>query len=386
MPAPSPISLKDGSTVYRVQFRVDRRLTSERFNTLKEARRFCDLIDRVGAPEARALLDAADDMDPEDLTCTGAFNEYIEHVCAHAQRGTIEKYERVWKRYIEPTFGLWPIASITRRMVEKWITRLRSTPRLNSKGETIDGEFLSGKTIANAHGLFSAILSLQVQRGALDINVAKGVKLPAAQKTKAPVFLTPIQRHALIVSTRKDFRPLIRLLLATGMRWSEATALQWQDFSFSADIVKVSVTKAWKKQRGGYVIGPPKTPKSVRQIPIPTSLALELEEASHGFAPTEFAFQGPNGRLKDAWFRTHIWDPALEAAKIYPAPRIHDLRHTYASMLLAEGVPIHFVQSMLGHESIQTTVNVYGHLTPGADKATVEAITRALADALPVKV
>lgn len=374
MPTPSPISLKDGSIIYRVQFRINRRVTSERFATLKEARRFCDIIDRVGPQEALALLDAADTMDPTDLTCTRAFAEYIEHVSSHAQRGTIEKYERMWARYIEPTFGLWPIASITRRMVEKWVTHMRTIPK-----ESSEDEFLSGKTIANAHGLLSAVLSLQVQRGTLDVNLAKGVRLPQAQKTKAPVFLTPIQRQALIASTRKDFRPLIRLLLATGMRWSEATALQWQDFSFSAPIVKVSVTKAWKKQRGGYVMGPPKTPKSVRQIPIPTTLALELEEASKGCAPTEFAFQGPSGKIKDAWFRTHIWDPALKAAQIYPTPRIHDLRHTYASMLLAEGVPIHFVQSMLGHESIQTTVNVYGHLAPGADEATVEAITRALA-------
>jgi site-specific recombinase XerD len=66
-------------------------------------------------------------------------------------------------------------------------------------------------------------------------------------------------------------------------------------------------------------------------------------------------------------FWSDIWKPALNAADLdEPHPRIHDLRHSYASRLLGAGVPIHVVQRLLGHESIQTTVDTYSHLMPDA--------------------
>ena len=82
--------------------------------------------------------------------------------------------------------------------------------------------------------------------------------------------------------------------------------------------------------------------------------------------------------MKDTWFSDRIWMPAVIKAGIYPRPRIHDLRHTHASILLAQNVPINIVQARMGHESIQTTVNIYGHLVPDAGRIAAEAMQKAL--------
>ncbi|SKQ12340.1 tyrosine-type recombinase/integrase [Mycobacteroides abscessus] len=77
-------------------------------------------------------------------------------------------------------------------------------------------------------------------------------------------------------------------------------------------------------------------------------------------------------------FRANVWTPAVERAGSDPKPRIHDMRHTCASWLIAAGVPLPVIQQHLGHESITTTVNTYGHLERSSMKAAADAIGKAL--------
>ena len=73
-------------------------------------------------------------------------------------------------------------------------------------------------------------------------------------------------------------------------------------------------------------------------------------------------------------FDTRIWKLAIERSHIGKTPNIHDLRQTYASWLLADNAPLNVVQRNLGHENIQTTVGIYGHLSPGADEDVVRLL------------
>jgi integrase len=81
----------------------------------------------------------------------------------------------------------------------------------------------------------------------------------------------------------------------------------------------------------------------------------------------------PEKPLNDAWLRDRVWRPLLEKAKVRHV-RIHDARHTYASLMLRRGVPIAYVSRQLGHSSIQETMDLYGHFVPGADRHHVEAL------------
>ena len=88
--------------------------------------------------------------------------------------------------------------------------------------------------------------------------------------------------------------------------------------------------------------------------------------------------------LNDAWLRDRVWRPLLDRAGVRHV-RVHDARHTYASLMLRRGVPVVYVSKQLGHSSIAVTVDLYGHFVPGADRHHVEGLADAIqmAETLP---
>lgn len=386
MPTPSPIRLRSGAVVYRVQYRLapGANPTSDRFDTYQDALNFCALIDRVGGAAAREIREATSVHD-EVLTMRAAFEEFCLSAESHAEAQTVAKYKRSWERHIGPVFDAWPIQHVARRQVEDWVRGLRSTETVASIRAREDNpfreeEYLSGKTIANLQGLLSSVFRLQVDRGVIDVNPARGVRLPSKQRTREPVFLTPSQRGALIDAAHDpEWKLYLEFMLATGVRWSESLALTPADFDLESTPATVRIDKAWKRTPAGLRIGPPKTKKSRRAISLPAHLVPRLRALAAERGRGEFMWQGASGGpVKEAWFRKRVWGVIVERAGVEPAPRVHDLRHTHASMLLAANVPIHVVQQRLGHESIQTTVNVYGHLVPEAGALAAQAVQAAM--------
>jgi integrase len=136
------------------------------------------------------------------------------------------------------------------------------------------------------------------------------------------------------------------------------------------------------------------TPKSgkLRTIDVPAALTATLRELHsirqaqavvEGAAMSPWIFRSatdPNRPMNDAWFRDRVWRPLLEKAEVRPI-RVHDARHTYASLMLRRGVPIAYVSNQLGHSSIQITVDLYGHFIPGADRHHVEGLAEAIEEA-----
>lgn len=346
MPKPSPVFLKDRSVVYRVQYRLKPggAPTADRFETYQQALDFCALIDRVGPVEARQIREAISVAgDSRVMTCRKAFEEFCEHLASYAEEGTIIKYRRMWDRYVADAFDAWPVAQVSRRQVEAWVAGLRKTETVCSRRAReaepgLEPDFLSPKTSANAQGLISSVFKLQVDQGTISKNPARAVRLPQAHRKREAVFLTTAQRVELLAKVDPKWQTLVALLLATGLRWGEATALYASDFDFDSTLSTVRVERAWKRGRPGHHIGPPKSKKSKRTVSLPRPLVDELE-ALAASAGKELVFQGPNGaRLRPEWFSERVWAKAVTQARIEPRPRIHDLRHTHASMLLGAGV------------------------------------------------
>jgi integrase len=191
----------------------------------------------------------------------------------------------------------------------------------------------------------------------------------------------------LLVAVSEPWRPLVEFLVASGCRWGEATALRPSDVDRDAGTVRI--TRAWKRtyDRGGYEIGPPKTKRSIRTINVPKSVLEKLDYSG------AWLFVNRAGRpVRHNGFHDRVWQPAVERVwpsvdadgkpipknKLPPRPRIHDLRHTTASWLIQAAVPLPVIQQHLGHESIQTTVAVYGHLDRRAMQAAADSIGQIL--------
>ena len=132
------------------------------------------------------------------------------------------------------------------------------------------------------------------------------------------------------------------------------------------------------------VLAPPKTSASLRDVPMSGFLrdSLLAHAARLGLAGGDVLCRTPRGTLfRRDYYNREIWKPALDAAGLLPDTTFHDLRHTFASTALAEGVPISEVSRWLGHKSITTTVDLYGHLVPEASGRARDALDRAFAAA-----
>jgi integrase len=192
------------------------------------------------------------------------------------------------------------------------------------------------------------------------------------------------------------YRPFVRFLVGTGLRWGEATALQISDVVLDGPTPSVRVIRAWKRGGDGRpYLGTPKTKRSRRTVSLPDSLVADLRELCAGRGSGEFVFVNTQGGpVLNASFWPKHWSKAIAAAqnpvdasgapdpsapRLTKSPRIHDLRHTHASWLIAQGTDLFVVQRRLGHESITTTMDRYTHLLPEQQISAAAAAGRALA-------
>jgi integrase len=253
----------------------------------------------------------------------------------------------------------------------------------------------SPKTIANYHGLLSAIFKNAVEKGLIVRNPCEGVKLPPldddTEGDDDMVFLTEEEFRLLHEAMHEDDRDFLLVAVGTGLRWGELTALKVKDLDLGGGVPTLSVRRAWKRngkgefaleQHGKFYLGKPKTRESRRRLTLAPAVAGTLRRASAGRSAEDLVFGAPRGGRLDQgnWYESR-WQRAIKAAQergLAKTPRFHDLRHTNAAWLISAGVPLPVIQKRLGHKSIQITVDVYGGLLFQTHEVADLAIERAL--------
>ncbi len=177
---------------------------------------------------------------------------------------------------------------------------------------------------------------------------------------------------------------LVDLLVGTGLRWHEATALKVKDLKLTGREPTLTVNRGWSRQKGGwYKLGPPKTRKGRRMIGLSPRLVAILRRRVTGLDSDAFVLTTSEGNVwNNSNFRHRKWQPAIKAARaagLPRSPRIHDLRHTHVAWLIADRIPLPAIQARLGHESIKTTIDRYGHLSRHLDAEIAVAVDAAMA-------
>lgn len=346
---------KDGSEYVQVLFKHNGKQCSASFETPKEAAYFQALIGTVGAGRALELAELERGQNSQTVA------EWVDHHIQHltgVQPATVGRYNSYLEHDIKPNVGDVPLTALSRDDIARWVRKMQTTN-------------LSGKTIKNKVAFLSGCLNAAVIEGHIPSNPSMGVRLPQWDR-KEMCFLTKQEFAVLLNEVTPYWRPLVEFLAASGCRWAEATALKPADI----DVVNgtVRINKAWKKAEGrGYVLGPPKTRRSVRTIDVPPTMLEKLDLTG------EWVFTNRDGRpVVIQGFHRRVWVPARDRTGLKKKPRIHDMRHTCASWLSAAGTPLPVIQARLGHESITTTIDRYGHL----DRSSGQVASAAIADAL----
>ena len=401
MPTPKPRQNADGTVSWRVTFRLGHATPTETFTTLDAAQRFVDLAAEIGWQAARELRVSLVTHDDRIPTLAGWFDAHLKDLAASATPGTIDGYRGEAARTWLPRLGRYPLDVLTSEQITEWVAWQRQQETARSaaarrraeearRQARKDGapvpplpsaQRVSDKTLKNAHGLLSAVLETGCRRYRLP-NPAKGLKLPSDGEVDEMVFLTAAEYDRLLGATPEYWQPLVALLAGTGCRWGEATALRPSDLDLDAETPVVRITRAWTRgERGGVYKGAPKTRRGRRTITIdPTTVGL-VRHLVDNRPDDDLLFVGARGgRVAHQNFHPRVWLRAVAASGLAKRPRIHDLRHSHASWLIAAGVPLPIIQYRLGHESIKTTSDRYGHMLPGAGDVAAAAMGRILGD------
>ncbi|MFJ5038030.1 tyrosine-type recombinase/integrase [Streptomyces parvulus] len=305
--------------------------------------------------------------------------------------------ERDLETYIFPTFENCDVRSVEhfcRKTIQAWVNTMAATYVWRGSKRKL----MAGKTLKNLKGLLSSILdeAVKAEPPLRDRNPCKGVRLPRVDNRGLDdedvdddiEFLEPHEVEGIVDCLKRDEdKRLVRFKYATGLRWGEVSALARRHATQNASgkrRLKVVRSWHWSRQRG-YYLDPPKTMRSRRVIGISDEAWKDLVAQGLTDGPTSgLIFTNHKGeRLPYSTFYDR-WTAAVEEAKRlgllpdWKNPTLHDLRHSHAAALISAGHSLTYVQRRLGHESIQTTSDRYGHLLPEAEDAAMATIDKSL--------
>lgn len=352
--APSVMAYKraDGITTYRVRLRVNGRQTTETFESEAAAKVFAlQVADPAIGPEVAVRMRNANDPAQDDYIprVREMLETHIENLTGVDPR-TKEDYRKVAGRTWLPMLGSLPVSEVTRAHVAKFVNAMDGT--------------IAPKSIKNAHSILSSTLESAVHAGHLVNNPARGTRLPRSgeENDGENRYLTYAEFDRLYDATPDLYRPFLVTLFGTGLRFSEATALQVQDININAPSLRV--VRAWKRDGNGMRIGHPKSKASRRTISLPWEVVDVLAPLLDRPGSAWLFTTATGLHVRHSNYYNRIWVPSCKAAGLDPRPRVHDARHTHASWLIAQGIRLEVIQDRLGHEDYTTTRKVYGHLLP----------------------
>lgn len=393
MASVTPRALASGEIRWRVQGRLQGKMQQETFLHEKGAREFAAHVDGVGWVAARAVKKARSDNGTAAPTLREYTARYLSPesgLLTGVEKGTREGYEAVAERSWLQLLGDVPIDLITKPDVGSWLAWQERQPVWRDRHKpTADQKPVSAKTVRNYHALLSAVFKSAVEEGLRSDNPAFKMRVTRGVK-RENVFLTPAELSTILHILPPRYRRVVMFLAGTGLRWGEMSALTWGDVNLHGNPPTVRVTRAWKKSKGAPVLSYPKSSKSRRSVSLSHHVLAVMGQPG---ASDEWVFPAPQGgHMWHGAFYTRVWRKAVEEASdlercramglepLRREPTVHDLRHTHASWLIAQGKPLPHIQARMGHESITTTVGVYGHLVPDAHEQMAMAIDVTLAD------
>lgn len=310
---------------------------------------------------------------PSKMTVAEYLDRWLkEYAWANLAPRTAEGYELIVRRHIIPTLGKIGLTALKPEHIQRYQSEKLSSGRADGKGG------LSPRTVRHHYMTLHNALEQAVRMGLLSRNAADAVSPPRFQRHQWQALSEFGLRSLLEAASESPYYVLFYLALFTGMRRSELLALRWCDVDLL--LYRVAVNRSLHQlPKGEVVIRMPKSARSRRMVSLPPSAAQLLQEHKQEQARRRAAM-GVELREEDLVFSdfedkplrpdsvTHAWVKLVRRIGL-KGIRLHDARHTHASLMLKQGVHPKIVQERLGHASIQVTLDTYSHVAPGLQEA-----------------
>ena len=292
------------------------------------------------------------------------FGEWIDfwyrHYCQMTIRqSTQASYENRIYKHIIPQIGSIKLNKLTQNDLQQFYANAKKGGRLQY-AECL-GEGLSDRMIRSIHAVCRTALNKAVADGLICENPAIGCKLPP-KKSREMQVLTPEEMQRFLIQAKYEgYFEMLLLELTTGMRRGELLALQWKDLNFETG--ELHICRQVYHVKGSMQISEPKTKSSIRTIILPKVILNVLAEYkktvnSRWLFPSPMIEDMP--RNPQSVYKK--FKSILERAGCKDI-RFHDLRHTFATTALANGMDVKTLSSIIGHVSSQTTLDIYLHST-----------------------
>jgi integrase len=300
---------------------------------------------------------------------------------------TIENYEYSINKYINPVLSQIPIAGLTPTHLSKLY------------GNILGPDGSKSRTVQMVHVILHKSLDYAVRQNLIIRNPANSVDAPKTKRKEMNVLSEKEVLIALNMAKGTTFYPMLHLDLFAGLRRGEELGLRWGDINFT--LSKISVQRAVSKinygiNKGKTIVKSPKTAKGKRSIKIGAStievlqehyekqrkfkIKLDLLKIPEGkqeqdveIPADDYVFSNHNGQPYTPESVTRSWSRLAKRAGIQNV-RFHDLRHTFATMMLKNNINAKIVSEMLGHASTAITMDLYSHVSPTMQQDAVDKL------------
>lgn len=344
---------KDGITTFQVLFREGSKQRSKTFATSKHAQEFADKIRVLGVK--RALAEG--DEKPVGLTLDDIALKFWDWKATRVRSDrTVADYKRDYANWIQPYLGHLHASTIDENDVQSWVGEMEG--RLSAKS--------IGDRHSILHGIFKFASSPTRKLVPLGHNPAVGTELPVKRPTR-PEGVRPAEWQALYAALKtinSDAADLAEFLIATGWRWSEATALGAFEVEDGGTYISVTMARVARRDAKGatVIVNDSKSDAGLRRITVDADASKTIRRRMRGLEPGGLVFTTTQGAMWNySHFHARFWSKAVKASKIERRITPHMLRHAAVGYLALSGqVSQAEIQRRIGHEKITTTIDVYG--------------------------
>lgn len=308
-------------------------------------------------------------VQPAKLTLGQFMERWLPTMRHNLRASTYVGYGLATRRVQQHRIGNVPLQRVSKTDLRAFYADLRERGGLRPGMEK-----LSVQTVANVHIAVCRALTDAAEERLIPANPALGAFKMRPERPEMKVW-TPAELSQFLAGTNEDrLSAMWRVAATTGVRRGELLGLRWRDVALDSGTLRVAQQRV-RAAEGGYAWGAPKTEKGRRVVAVdPTTLmALKAHRVAQAkerlawgpaYEDSDLVFCRDNGAPLDPDYVSATFERHLRRLGL-PRIRLHDLRHTHATMALAAGIHPRVVQERLGHASISVTLDTYSHSVPG---------------------
>ena len=337
--------------------------------------------------EARAKLKAAieeakhiDPVKSKKYTVGKWMDEWFENYAKVKVRpSSHQTYRGYIDNHIKPNIGKLPLEKLTSLELQKLYKKLLTKGRVDRIESKHQAKGLSAKTVRNIHQILASAMKLAREQKLIASDPTEGCALPKLEHREMKTL--PVEQLASFLREARESGvfELYYVELATGLRRGELLGLKWEDLDLEHGELRVK--RQISRINGEVVEAPLKTKNAYRTLPLSEDTIQLLKEQKKKVGQSPWVFPSPTGGPISPDSVGTMLHRVLKRAGLSRI-RFHDLRHTFATLALQNGVDVKTVSGMLGHYSAGFTLDTYAHVTTSAQKEAARAMGKVLARAV----